>query len=379
MAIITASGLTKEYQLKNGKKTALSGISFSVEPGEAVGIIGKNGSGKSSLLKIISGITAATAGTVQTAGSVAALLELGAGFHPEYTGIENIYLNGTLRGKSKHQVREKLPEILDFAQIGGFAEQKVKTYSSGMFLRLAFATAVAFRPDILLVDEALSVGDILFQAKCFQKLKELQKDGVTILYVTHDIDSVRRFCRRAIWLEDGKICLDGEVESVTAAYMAASIGQGETLQGRRFGACVGAIRSITAPRLWEHGEEIRLTVEVLLPKGEKGANLSVSVKNREGLDLLVLSSREAGITIGGGTLQRVEFCFQNPLCGGSFVLSAGLEIPGSVPIRYYDYWDGALEIKGGETPYFGIVHIPVEVKTDEESQSKHYPVGGSTE
>ncbi len=367
MPIITVSDITKEYRLRGGRKTALSGVSFSVEQGEAVGIIGKNGSGKSSLLKIIGGITAATSGKVQAEGRVFPLLELGAGFHPEYTGMENIYLNGTLQGKSKREIEEKIPEILDFAGIGAFAEQKVKTYSTGMFLRLAFAAAVAFQPELLLIDEALSVGDILFQARCFQKLQEMKKSGVTILYVTHDIDSVRRFCSRAIWLEDGKVRLDGGVDEVTAAYMAESLGQGETLAGRRFGERVGSILSVSAPRLWEYGKEIAVTVEASLPPEVRDGVCSLSVKNREGLDLLVLSSLESGVTLAGGKSQKVTFRFQNHLCGGSFVLSAALERSGSEPIVYYDYWDGVLEIKTSKEPYFGSFHIPVEVQRNEEA------------
>ena len=236
-----------------------------------------------------------------------------------------------------------------------------------MFLRLAFAAAIAFEPEILLVDEALAVGDILFQARCFQKLKELKEQGVTILYVTHDIDSVRRFCRRAIWMEDGAIRQDGQVDAVTAAYMASSVGQGETLRGRRFGECIGAIRSVSAPEIWEYGKEITLTVTVQLPDRVSAANLSVSVKNREGLDLLVLSSKEKGVGIPGGSVRQVTFRFQSPLCGGSFILAAGLEKPESNPISYYDYWDSVLEIKTRGEAYFGSFHIPVEVKLDEEA------------
>ncbi len=371
MASIIVSNLTKEYRLKNQTKTALSGVSFSIAEGEAVGIIGRNGSGKSTLLKILAGITAATKGTVQVTGKVGALLELGAGFHPEYTGIQNIYLNGAIHGKSKGQVREKLPEILDFAGIGDFAKQKVKTYSSGMFLRLAFASAIAFQPEILLIDEALSVGDVLFQAKCLQKLKDLKDQGTTLLYVSHDIDAVRRFCTRALWLEAGKLRLDGPVAEVTSGYLAAAIGQESSGSAGRFGSHQGAIRSVTASGIWEHGKEVSVTVRVCPPEPAEGINLSVSVKTPEGLDLLVLSSKESGVFLSGGREEAVTFRFPSPFCGGNLVLAAGLEIPGSNPIRYYDYWDAALEIRGGKTPYFGVFHVPVEVETDEEGKSQH--------
>ncbi len=362
MSVVQVLEVTKEYRLKRGKKTALNRVSFQIEKGEAVGLIGRNGSGKSSLLKILAGITVADSGTVSVQGRVAALLELGAGFHPEYTGIENIYLNGTLQGKTRAETRAKLPEILDFAQIGEFVHQKVKFYSTGMFLRLAFAAAVAFEPEILLVDEALAVGDLSFQARCFQKLKECKERGATILYVSHDIDSVRRFCSRAIWLEEGMVRANGDVAEVTAAYMAEMVGQGNHADGGRFGTHPGAIRKITAPAFWEYGQEISILAEVCLPEGAERCNLSVSVKTREGLDLLVLSSRERDEFLTGGGIERVEFRFQNPLCGGRYLLSAGLEIPGSHPISYYDYQEAVLEIQTEDTPYFGSFHIPVEVK-----------------
>lgn len=368
MTTITASKLTKDYRLKGGKKTALESVSFSVEKGETVGIIGRNGSGKSTLLKLLAGITAPTRGELRVKGNVSALLELGAGFHPEYTGIDNIYLNGMLCGRRKPEIRAKLPEILNFAQIGDAASQKVKTYSTGMFLRLAFASAIAFEPEILLVDEALSVGDIAFQAKCFQKLKELREGGTTILYISHDIDAVRRFCDRVLWLEDGRIKMDGKVAEVTGAYMAEMVGQGETLTRTGFGTCPGAIRRVTAPGVWEYGKEVTVTVDFCLPQGKKPGDLSLSVKNREGLDLLVLSSRDGGIVLTGGKEERVSFRFRNLLTGGKYLLSVGLEIPDTCPIAYYEYQSSALEIQGAETPYFGSFHIPAEVKRIEKDQ-----------
>ncbi len=368
MSIIEVSELTKDYKLKKGKKRALDSISFSIDRGETVGIIGRNGSGKSTLLKLLSGITAPEGGRITVGGSLAALLELGAGFHPEYTGLENIYLNGTLQGKSRKEIREKLPEILEFADIGEFVNQKVRTYSTGMFLRLAFATAVAFEPELLLVDEALAVGDAAFQAKCFQKLRALKKEGVTVLYISHDIDSVRRFCHRVIWLEEGKIRMDGPVAEVTGAYMAEVVGQGETVTKGGFGTHPGAIRSVTAPGVWEYGKPVSVTVEACLPEAAEQGNLSLSVKNPEGLDLLVFSSREQGVTLHGGGPEQVEFRFRNNLCGGKYLLAVGLEIPDTQPIAYYDYREAALEVQGEQTPYFGNFHIPVEVRENEKTE-----------
>ena len=183
---------------------ALQDISFSVKKGEAVGIIGTNGSGKSTMLKIITGVLTPTSGSVETKGTICALLELGAGFNQDYTGIENIYMNGTMMGISKEEMDKKLPSILDFADIGDFVYQPVKSYSSGMFVRLAFALYISIDPEILIVDEALSVGDVFFQAKCYHRMDELKKKGTTILMVTHDLGSVMKYCDRVILFNKGE-------------------------------------------------------------------------------------------------------------------------------------------------------------------------------
>ena len=166
---------------------ALNGISFDVNKGETVGIIGTNGSGKSTILKIITGVLTPTTGEVEVDGVISALLELGAGFNMDYTGIENIFMNGTMMGFSRKEMEAKLQDILEFADIGDFVYQPVKTYSSGMFVRLAFALAINVEPEILIVDEALSVGDVFFQAKCYRRMEEIRKNGTTILMVTHDM------------------------------------------------------------------------------------------------------------------------------------------------------------------------------------------------
>lgn len=182
---------------------ALDNISFKVKKGETVGIIGTNGSGKSTLLKMITGVLTPTSGNITVNGKVSALLELGAGFNPEYTGIENIYLNGTMMGYSREEMDKKVKPILEFADIGEFINQPVKTYSSGMFARLAFAVAINVEPDILIVDEALSVGDVFFQNKCFKKFDRLKNEGTTILFVSHDIGSIKQMCSKVLWIEQG--------------------------------------------------------------------------------------------------------------------------------------------------------------------------------
>lgn len=197
---------------------ALRDISLTINRGESVGIVGVNGSGKSTLLKIITGVLNPTEGKVETYGKVAALLELGAGFNPEYTGRDNIYLNGTMMGYSEEEMAQRVQPIIDFADIGDFIDQPVKTYSSGMFARLAFAVAINVSPDILIVDEALAVGDTRFQVKCIDKMMELKKKGTTILFVTHAIEQIKRFCTRAIWIRDGVIYQDGEASQIVDLY-----------------------------------------------------------------------------------------------------------------------------------------------------------------
>lgn len=200
---------------------ALQNISFEVNKGETVGIVGTNGAGKSTLLKIITGVLNQSTGNIEVNGKISALLELGAGFNPEYTGIENIYLNGTMVGYTKEEIDEKVDNIREFADIGDFINQPVKMYSSGMFARLAFAVAINIEPDILIVDEALSVGDIAFQNKCFRKFNELKERGITILFVSHDINSVKQMCSRVLWIESGNQKMFDNKEDVCNAYMDA--------------------------------------------------------------------------------------------------------------------------------------------------------------
>lgn len=201
---------------------ALNDINFTVKKGESLGIVGKNGSGKSTLLKIITGVLNPSSGRTKIDGRVSALLELGAGFNNEYTGIENIYLQGTLMGFTHEEMEKKVKEIVDFADIGEHINQPVKTYSSGMFVRLAFAVAISVEPDILIVDEALSVGDIRFQRKCFRKIEEFKKDK-TFIFVSHDLSTICKFCDRVIWINEGNMIKDGEPNEITKEFRAFMI------------------------------------------------------------------------------------------------------------------------------------------------------------
>lgn len=198
---------------------AVKNVSFAVDRGEAFGVIGRNGSGKSTLLKIITGILKPTSGTVAVNGRIAALIELGAGFHPEITGRENIYINGIMLGLSRREVEQRFDKIVEFSGISEFLDQPVKTYSSGMYVRLGFAVAVHVDPDVLLIDEVLSVGDEEFSARCIAKIQEMKYRGVTLLFVTHQLDQVRNLCDRALWLDHGRTEAIGDPMRVVDAYL----------------------------------------------------------------------------------------------------------------------------------------------------------------
>ena len=204
---------------------ALNGVNMDIRRGETVGIIGTNGSGKSTILKIITGVLHPTSGEVIVDGRISALLELGAGFNPEYSGVENVYLNGTMMGFSEKEIDAKLPAILEFADIGDYVYQPVKTYSSGMFVRLAFAVAINIEPEILIVDEALSVGDVFFQAKCYHKFEEFKEMGKTIVFVSHDLNSISKYCDRVFLLNKGTLLGVGSAKEMIDAYKQVLVGQ----------------------------------------------------------------------------------------------------------------------------------------------------------
>ena len=290
-----ALGLTKKKLYR--EHYALHDVNFDIQEGECVGIIGTNGSGKSTILKIITGVLTPTEGEVKVNGRISALLELGAGFNMEYSGLENVYLNGTMIGFSKEEIDARLDDILDFADIGDFIHQPVKTYSSGMFVRLAFAVAINIDPEILVVDEALSVGDVFFQAKCYHKFEEFKKQGKTILFVSHDLSSVSKYCDRVILLNKGVKMDEGSPKQMVDLYKQLLVGQDLVKQQEEPGSPSKEEKSEgnfqANPNMLEYGNRMAeiIDFEVVDDKGvrsntiEKGSSFRIRMKVRFNEDI----------------------------------------------------------------------------------------------
>lgn len=328
---------------------ALEDVNFHVYQGEMVGIIGTNGSGKSTILKIITGVLHPTKGEVKVNGRISALLELGAGFNREYTGIENIYLNGTMIGFSKEEIDAKLQDILEFADIGDFVYQPVKTYSSGMFVRLAFAVAINIEPEILIVDEALAVGDVFFQAKCYRKFDEFKKMGKTILFVSHDLSSISKYCDRVVLLNKGVKLGEGKPKEMIDIYKQVLVGQYDETKAETQHV---AGEKGDNPNLLEYGsgkaeitecfvtdEKNRCTNAII-----KGSSFTVhmkvafkervpapifafTVKNVKGTEITgtnTMFERTFMETVEAGEEKEITFTQDMNLQGGEYLLSFGL-------------------------------------------------------
>ncbi|MEG1876771.1 MAG: ABC transporter ATP-binding protein [Lachnospiraceae bacterium] len=356
-----ALGLTKKKKYK--EHFALSEVDITIRQGECLGIIGTNGSGKSTILKIITGVLNPTFGEVQVHGRISALLELGAGFNMEYTGIENVYLNGTMIGFSKEEIDKKLDAILEFADIGEFVHQPVKTYSSGMFVRLAFAVAINIDPEILIVDEALSVGDVFFQAKCYHKFEEFKKLGKTILFVSHDLSSISKYCDKVVLLHQGKKLGEGTPKEMIDIYKRVLVGQYavEESKGQNLAQDADIIAAASAkktsakeanPQLLEYGtkqaeiiaydiSDIEGTRSNAVMKGSEFCiHMTVQFKETVQAPIFAFSFKNVrGTEITGtntmfektllepaeqGTTKTITFTQKMSLQGGEYLLSLGL-------------------------------------------------------
>ncbi len=306
---------------------ALNGVNMEIFQGETVGIIGTNGSGKSTILKIITGVLNPTDGEVVVNGRISALLELGAGFNMEYNGIENVYLNGTMMGFSEKEINSKLPEILKFADIGDYVYQPVKTYSSGMFVRLAFAVAINIDPEILIVDEALSVGDVFFQAKCYQKFEEFKKMGKTIVFVSHDLSSISKYCDRVYLLNQGNLLGEGSPKEMIDTFKRVLVGQYEIPEDTENVNSVpnGAVN----PELLEYGtkqaeiQEFYITDEkdvktsAIIKGTEFTIHMRVGFHDRIVAPIFAFSLKNIRGTEITGTNSMIEKAFLEPVASGS--------------------------------------------------------------
>lgn len=374
---------------KNYARTfwALRDVSFQVNRGEALGIIGRNGSGKSTLLQILAGTLQPTEGQFSVNGRVTALLELGAGFNPEFTGRENIFLNGATMGISEKEMHKREQEIIDFAQIGDFIDQPVKIYSSGMYIRLAFSIATSIDPDVLIVDEALAVGDVGFVMKCMNRMRQMRDKGTTILLVTHDIQTVRSFCDRAIWLNQGHLEMSGTPLDVTARYLqtlfeeqttetpstASELPEIEFTEERSnkktgvvlnqqtnlarwgMGGIILEECSLTNPssemaNSFFHNQPILIHLQAKATKdiASKNIGFGFSFRNTKGLDIITGTTYEQGIRIPPlkiGQQIIVVFKMKNILADGDYALVINAENRDLAIPSYYDYIENAVIFK----------------------------------
>ena len=320
---------------------ALKGVDFEVKKGETVGIIGTNGSGKSTLLKILTGVLTPTSGEVKVNGRISALLELGAGFNMDYNGIENIYLNGTMMGFSKEEIDKKLDDILAFADIGDYVYQPCKTYSSGMFVRLAFAVSINIDPEILIVDEALSVGDVFFQAKCYRKFEDFKKKGKTILFVSHDLSSISRYCDRVYLLNNGEMIGNGSPKEMIDKYKQILAGGGQAKivetnendvleygNGKAYITDYSIIDSKgTKTNAVEKGSDYTVKMKVRIDADIQAPIFACSVKNVRGVEITgtnTLVSKTFDDSVKKGDEIEISFKQRMMLQGGEYLISLGV-------------------------------------------------------
>lgn len=420
--------LSPSGKIRHTEFHALTDLNFEVKKGEILGIMGRNGAGKSTLLKIITGILEPTSGSVDVSGRISSLLELGTGFNMEYTGIQNIYFYGTLMGFTKKQMDQKLDDIIQFAEIGDYIDQVVKTYSSGMFARLAFSCAINVEPEILIVDEILSVGDMRFQAKCFNKFKEFKEQGVTILYVGHDVGMMRTFCDRCMWINNGKLIAEGDPTYITAQFtefmylddtsdftlyqkfVEGKISQNEEKQEEKFpdndhedeaeaeneetvrvkpivseqshfpdclahwGTNVGMVNDIKM--IGEDGKEknhfdpyeklkIKIDFQDNIELDYDTFSVAVSIKNKEGTDLCVKTTYDEKIFLPKKKKHSVIFEFKTMLGKGEYYLVVALENRENMNPTYYEYIEGAKFFKVfSDKKIFGIYDVDATITVD---------------
>ncbi len=355
-ALFNALSLSRAYDLQH----ALRDVTFDVQPGEFFGVVGRNGSGKSTLLKILAGIYPATSGSVETRGKLVPFIELGVGFNSELSGRDNVYLNGALMGFSKREMDTMYPDIVDFAELEPFMAQKLKNYSSGMQVRLAFSVATRAKADILLIDEVLAVGDAAFQRKCYDYFRHLKKEGTTIVFVSHDMGAVRQFCDRAILIEETRILAEGSADQITAAYSDLFTAETEPWAGEGSRHGEGGLRYVSAktPLTVAKQPMVTITLEAVAEQPVEDPAFGFAVKNGSGTALFGTNSALKRQHIGRmnpGQRIRLTWTIPNIFSDGQHYLDFSIhDRPGLV---MYDYWQEARTFfvkKDDNTPY--IVH-----------------------
>jgi lipopolysaccharide transport system ATP-binding protein len=384
---------------------ALRDVSFEIRRGEATGIIGRNGSGKSTLLQIIAGTLAATTGNVSVNGRVSALLELGSGFNPEFTGRENVYLNGAIHGFTRDDMSARMREVLEFADIGDFVDQPVKTYSSGMMMRLAFAVAVNVQPDVLIVDEALAVGDVFFSQKCFQRIRDIVHRGATLIFVSHDMAAVQSLCDRALLLNQGSLLFDGSPEECVSRYFnlhSPSSTQGSSVAGTHPAVDQMSKRAlldsnIVSSAKSRHGDRSFEIAAAAIVDGHGASSLDFEMMHRASIRVLFrankaigrpsvglqLHDRTGNLVFAAGTTQ-LRFAFPAMAAGQEVLLEFRLALtvqPGAYTLsldaaefdeenpnigHFYDRIGGlgpiTVSCHGQVTqPFYGIAQLPLEI------------------
>lgn len=329
--------LTRGRKTRHTEKWAVRDVSFELRRGSALGVVGANGAGKSSLLKLITGVTGPTTGTVEVNGRLSSLLELGAGFHPSFSGRDNVFMNAAIMGIPKQQVKARFDDIAAFAELGDYMEQPIRTYSSGMTMRLGFAVAMMADPDILILDEVLAVGDQAFQQKCIERLNEIRRSGTTILFVSHAISQVRRICDRCIWVHDGRVVMSGDPTSVTDEYAnyfyARAVGRAARLEaaGHDVRAAIAHLTDVKTCRAGEteatdtfqSGDHVDFHLGFRNPTGEGRFHLGLIVYRSDEVQVFSTRSLESGVSYegeGGYGVVRVPV----RVSGGEFYVSGFL-------------------------------------------------------
>jgi lipopolysaccharide transport system ATP-binding protein len=373
-------------QERHTMKWVLKDLSFSVSPGEAVGIVGINGAGKSTLLKMITGTTQATTGSVSVNGSVAALLELGMGFHPDFTGRQNVIMAGQLLGYSIEELDRLMPEIESFAEIGDYIDQPVRVYSSGMQMRLAFSVATARRPDILIVDEALSVGDTYFQHKSFDRIREFNKQGTTLLIVSHDKGAVQGICDRAILLDGGRLAMEGDPEAVMDYYNAMLAEKGnqsvrqETLPDGKVKTISGSgeatiIEAVLVNdqderiEIVDVGQSVRIKVNVTINKDISEIVVGYMIKDRLGQPIFGTNThhlQQPSKNLKSG--EKLEFIlgFSANLGEGSYSVAVALHTADTHVANNYEWRDRAIVfnvVNINKDRFVGVAWLPTTLET----------------